>query len=110
MDMLSDFNLSISHDKVLKIETMLSNTVVKEIENNGGVYVPPNISQATRLHFAIDNVVFRNDTSDGKGEFGSTGNAVFKKTACTEVRNLVIEQGKNVHYQYNVLFDQKINK
>ena len=71
--MLLDFNLLISHDKVLKIETMLSNAVV-----NGGVYVPANISQGTRLHFSIDNVDFRNDTPDGKGEFHSTGHVVFQ--------------------------------
>ena len=93
IDILSDFNLSISHDKVVLkiIKTMLSNAVVKEIENNGGVYVPPNISQGTRLHFAIDNVDFRN-AQYGKGEFHGTGHVVFQKSAGTEVRNLVIDR------------------
>ena len=79
---------------------MLSNAVVKEIENNGGVYVPPNISQGTRLHFTNDNVEFRNDTPDGKGEFYGTGHVVFQTSAGTNVCNLVIDHSsKKVHYQ-----------
>ena len=79
---------------------MLSNAVVKEIENNGGVYVPPNISQGTRLNFTNDNVDFRNDTPDGKGEFHGTGHVVFQTSAGTKVCNLVIDRSsKKVHYQ-----------
>ena len=68
IDMLSNFHLSISYEKVLKIETLLANAVITKMGDNNGVYVPPNIEHGTRIHFAIDNVDFRNDTPDGKND------------------------------------------
>ena len=90
--MLSNFNLSISYEKVLKIEILLANAVVNKIENNNGVYVPPNIDCGTRLHFAIDNVDFRNDTPDGKNELHGTTHVIFQRQSTTDVSNLIIDR------------------
>ena len=43
VDLLSNLNLCIPYDKVMKIETALGNAVIKEKEELNGVYVPPNI-------------------------------------------------------------------
>ena len=37
---LSNFHLSISYDKLLKIETLLSNAVVKKMEDCNVIYLP----------------------------------------------------------------------
>ena len=46
---------------------------------NQGVYVPPNTHNGTRIHFAIDNTDFVNNTPDGKREVHGIGQTVFQK-------------------------------
>ena len=90
---LSGLKLSISYEKVLQIETDIANAVAVSAENNGGIYVPPNIISSVPIHFAIDNTDFSNDTPDGKNEFHGTGQIVFqKKQAFENETQLVIER------------------
>ena len=72
VNMLNNFNLCISYDKILHIEDMLADNVLEESKNHKGAYIPPNINKNERMHFAIDNVDFKNDTPDGKKEFHGT--------------------------------------
>lgn len=94
VDMLSSFNLSISYDKILQFETLLANAVVKETESHNGVFVPPNVVEGTSLHFAIDNVDFKNDTPEGKDEFHGTGMVVFQKFSNKNVSNLILDRSR----------------
>ena len=73
IDLLNDFNLSVTYDKIISIETAIANAIVKEKEESNGVYVPPNIVKGKGLHFAINNSDFKNDTPNGKKEFHGTG-------------------------------------
>ena len=76
---LSDLRLSIDYDRVIKIETEISNSVTDIINKNNGVYVPHTILKDKAIHFAIDNADFHNDTPDGKGKFHSIGQILFQK-------------------------------
>ena len=74
---LSSLGLSIPYNKVLQIENGIGNSIIKNKESNGGVYIPENLDQNTNIHFAIDNIDFKNDTVDGQGEFHGTTAVVF---------------------------------
>ena len=67
----------------MKIETEIANATTKIIEENNGVYIPPNVEPGTRMHFAIDNTDFHNcgceDPSLRKKVFQ---HAVFNKHFC----------------------------
>ena len=104
IDTLSKLNLTISYDRILKIET----GIAKEIEkNNNGVFVPPNIIYNTPiLHFAIDNVYFSNDTPGGKNEFHGVGQVVFQRSNAkkeTEKSKFTIEASNKIAFNKNVL-------
>ena len=43
VDTFNDLWLSISYNKVLKIETAIANSVIKHKRENNNVYIPPNI-------------------------------------------------------------------
>lgn len=90
INMLSNFHLSMSYDKLLKIET-LSNAVVKKMESSNVTYISPGIQHGNRLHLTIDNVDFHNNTFDGKNEFQGTSQAVFQKSAIV-VPKLIINR------------------
>ena len=74
---LSDLGLSILYKKVMKIENGLGNMIVEKQNSNEGVYIPDNLTQNSCLHFATDNIVFENDTANGKGEFHGTTTDIF---------------------------------
>ena len=79
VEILSNVNLSIPYEKLVKIETSLANSVIKEKEMHSNVYISSNISIGMPLHYAIDNTDFKNDTPDGKSEFHGTGTVVLQK-------------------------------
>ena len=88
VDLLSNLNLSIPYNKVMKIETAIGNACIKDMKEHSGTFIPPNIVLGKPIHFAIDNTDFKNDTSDG------TGHVVFQKLdENMEIANLVMERG-----------------
>ena len=62
VNILSNLGLSISYKRVLKIENGLANAIVEKITTSGGVFVPSNLELGKKLHFAIDNIDFKNDS------------------------------------------------
>ena len=95
LECLSDLGLSISYDKVMKIENDLGNAVAGNVPQNHGAFVSPNIQPCIPLHFAIDNTDFKNDTSHGKSEFHSTTLVVFQKNNQINQQLLKIRRIKN---------------
>ena len=96
IDCLSELSLTISYDKIMKIETEIANTATKIIRENDGVFIPPTVTQDTKIHFAIDNTDFHNDTPDGKLEFHGTGQILFQKRAAEKKHtNLKIERSSS---------------
>ena len=51
------------------------------MEENNGVYVPPQIMPGSPVYFAVDNCDFRNDTPDGKNEFHGTAQIVYQQSS-----------------------------
>ena len=106
IDTLSKLNLTILYDRILKVETGIANEISKNIDNNNGVFVPPNIIYNTPLHFAIDNVDFSNDTPDGKNEFHGVGQVVFWKSNTkkeTEKSKFTIDTANKTTFNRNIL-------
>ena len=52
---LSELNLSISYEKVLKLKTAIANSIERKADENGGVYIPAGIDPSTPVYFTIDN-------------------------------------------------------
>ena len=65
INLLSDMNLTINYDKILKIETNIAEAIVEKMEDSDGVYVPLSVQKECPIYFAIDN----RDFPDGKHEF-----------------------------------------
>lgn len=63
---------------MLQIENQIANVILKEIEENNGVYIPKMIKQNKFIHFAADNVDFHEDTSDGKRTLHGTVITVYQ--------------------------------
>ena len=77
-DCLSDLGLSESYDSVMKIENHIANEVLKRMEQNNNVYLPPVLKHCTPLNFAIGNIDFPNGTPHGHSEFHGTCQVVFQ--------------------------------
>ena len=56
---LSDLGLSISHDKGMKIENNIGNTVAENISLNHRVFVPPNIQPSIPLHLQSKTLILK---------------------------------------------------
>ena len=92
METLSDLNLSISYNKVLKIKEDIASTLTDKIQENN-VYLPFPLSQQEMLYFAIDNADLKIDTPDGKNQLhGAVIMAYQNETNKKEESDLVIMQ------------------
>ena len=67
METLSDFNLLISCNKVLKIKEDVASTLRDKTQENN-VYFPFRLSQQKMLYFAINNTNLKIYTPDGKNQ------------------------------------------
>ena len=79
IDILSDLNISIDYDKLLNIKSQLADTVLTEINNNDGVFIPRSISKDLPIYLAIGNTDLKIDTPDGRNQLHGTAIAVYQK-------------------------------
>lgn len=79
VDLLHSFGLSIEYNKLSRIETQLAESVLKNMNENNGVFLPPYFVKGRHIFFAIDNVDFLEDTPDGKGTSHVTGLAMYQR-------------------------------
>ena len=49
------------------------------MEQNGGVYLPPDIVKGRHVFFAIDNVDFAEDTHDGQRTLHGAATAIYQR-------------------------------
>ena len=73
IDILSDLNISTDYDKLLNIKSQLADTVLTEVNNNDGVFIPKSISKDLPIYFAIDNTDLKIDTPEGQSQLHGTG-------------------------------------
>ena len=81
VNILADLNLSIDYDNIIRILTDIADAVCKRMEENNGVYVPPQIMPGSPVYFAVDNCDFRNDTPGGKNVFHGTAQIVYQQSS-----------------------------
>ena len=110
METLSDFNLSISYDKVLKIKEDTASTLRDKIQENN-VYFPFPLCQQEMLYFAIDNADLKVDTPDEKNQLHGTVIMPYQnETNKKEDSDLVIvRNSKREDPIYKVKYCQPLN-
>ena len=61
-----NYGLAISPLQCVKWETAIANSVIDNIKENNGVYIPTNLQRDVLPLFHIDNIDWLEDTPDGK--------------------------------------------
>ena len=56
--MLHGFGFSVEYNRLLRVEAQIEQSVLRRMEQNDGVYLPPDIVLGRHVFFAIDNVDF----------------------------------------------------
>lgn len=69
--------LANSYYSLFRLEASLARTVLSA-ERRDGLFIPRRLKKGLLVHFAVDNIKFREDTVDGKGTFHGTVTVAFK--------------------------------
>ena len=79
--MLHGFGMSVDYmyKRILRVEAQIEASVLKRMELNDGLYIPPDVVQGTQVFFAVDNVDFAEDTPDGKNTFHGKAMAIYQR-------------------------------
>lgn len=80
INMLHGFGMSVEYNRVLRVEAQIESSVIKRMDENDGVYLPPDIVMGRHVFFAVDNVDFAEDTPDGRRTFHGTAMAIYQRT------------------------------
>ena len=76
--MLHGFGFSVEYNRLLKVEAQIEQSVLQCMEQNDGVYLPPDIVLGRHVFFAIDSIDFAEDTHDGQQTFHGAAMATRK--------------------------------
>ncbi|CAH3043014.1 unnamed protein product [Porites lobata] len=66
-------------EEVYNLEAQIEASVLKRMELNDGLYIPPDLVLGRHVFFAVDNVDFAEDTPDGKNTFHGTAMAIYQR-------------------------------
>ena len=77
--MLRGFGMSVEYNRLLRVESQIEASVLKRMEHNNGLFLPPDIVKGRHIFFAIDNVDFSEDTYDGKRTLHGTAMAIYQR-------------------------------
>jgi len=77
--MLHGFGMSVEYNRLLRVESQIEASVLKRMEQNDGLFLPPYIIEGRHIFFAIDNVDFAEDTYDGRSTLHGTSMAIYQK-------------------------------
>ena len=61
------------------MEAQIEASVLKRMEENGGLFLPPDIVKGRHAFFAIDNIDFAEDTYDERNTLYGTAMAIYHK-------------------------------
>lgn len=92
---LHQLQFGISYFKVMNLENDIALSVTKSMDSSGGYTVPLWLQKNVPMFFAIDNVDFKEDTSDGKNTLHGTLLVVYQKKSVTVSSTLSIERNKS---------------
>ncbi|XP_048583519.1 uncharacterized protein LOC5522137 [Nematostella vectensis] len=79
INLLHGFGLAVDYNRVLRVESQIESNVLQRMEENDGIYLPPDIVKGRHVFFVIDNVDFAEDTPDGKRTFHGTAMAIYQR-------------------------------
>lgn len=79
VDLLHGFGMSVEYNRLLRVESQIEASVLKRMENDDGLFLPPDIVKGRHIFFAIDNVDFAEDTYDGRNTLHGTAMAIYQK-------------------------------
>ena len=79
VNMLHGFGLAVEYNRLLRVEAQIEQCVLQRMEQNGGVFLPPNIVSGRHIFFAVDNIDFAEDTYDGQRTFHGAAMAIYQK-------------------------------
>ena len=79
VNMLQGFGLSVEYNRLLRVEAQIEASVLKGMEEKGGLFLPPDIVKGRHVFFAIDNIDFAEDTYDGRNTLHGTAMAIYQK-------------------------------
>ena len=74
--MLHGFGMSVDYNRILRVEAQIEASVLKRMELNDGLYIPPDLDLGRHVFFAVDNVDFAEDTPGGKNTSHGTAMAI----------------------------------
>ena len=77
--MLHRFGISVDYNRILRVEAQIEASVLKRMELNDGLYMPPDLVLGRHVFFGFDNVDFAEDTPDGKNIFHCTAMAIYQR-------------------------------
>ena len=79
VNLLRGFGLSVEYNRLLRVESQIEASVLKRLEHNDGLFLPPDIVKGRHVFFAIDNIDFQEDTYDGSNTLHGTSMAIYQK-------------------------------
>ena len=77
--MLHGFGMSVDYNRILRVEAQIEASILKRMELNDGLYIPPDVVLGRHVFFAVDNVDFAEETPDGKNTFHVTAMAIYER-------------------------------
>lgn len=86
VNMLRGFCISVEYNRLLRVESQIEASVLKRMEHNEGLFLPPDILKGSYVFFAIDNVDFQEDTYDGRNTLHGTSMAIYQKSHAEDER------------------------
>ena len=93
--MLHGFGMSVDYNRILRVEAQIEASVLKRMELNDGLYIPPDVVQSRQVFVAVDNVDFAEDTPDGKNTFHGTAMAIYQRQEPGDVEpELTVDPGE----------------
>ena len=71
--------MSVDYNRNLRVEAQIEGSVLKRMQLNDDLYIPPDLVLGRDVFFAVDNVGFAEDTPDGKNTFHGTAMAIYQR-------------------------------
>lgn len=79
VNMLHGFGMSVEYNRIMRVEAQIEAAVLQRMEENAGVYLPPDIVRGRHVFFAVDNVDFSEDTYDGQRTLHGAAMAIYQR-------------------------------
>jgi len=73
------FGMAVEYNRLLTVESQIEKTILKRIESEGGMFLPPDIMKGWHVYFAIDNIDFSEDTLGRKRTLHGTAVPIYQK-------------------------------